>query len=55
MKQVPVISDWHLTRCRPNAMNEKFRKVDIHLHGMYYQGYTKRPVYKCFKYVQIIL
>ena len=23
-------------RCRPDAMNEKFRKVDTHLHGMYY-------------------
>jgi hypothetical protein len=23
-------------RCRPDAMNEIFRKVDTHLHGMYY-------------------
>ena len=40
-------------RCRPDAMNEKFRKVDTHLHGMYYGA--KRPMYKCFEYVQIIL
>jgi hypothetical protein len=25
-------------RCRPDAMNEKFRKVDTHLHGMYYEA-----------------
>ena len=27
-------------RCRPDAMNEKFRKVDTHLHGtcMYYRA-----------------
>jgi hypothetical protein len=23
-------------RCRPDAMNEKFRKVDTHLNGMCY-------------------
>ena len=27
-------------RCRPDAMNEKFKKVDTHLHGtcMYYRA-----------------
>ena len=25
-------------RCCPDAMNEKFRKVDTHLHGMYYRA-----------------
>ena len=28
-------SDYGYDRCRPDAMNEKFRKVDTHLHGMY--------------------
>ena len=23
-------------RCRPDAMNEKFRKVDTQLHGIFY-------------------
>ena len=28
-------------RCHPDAMNEKFRKVDTHLHGMYYSAIYK--------------
>ena len=28
-------------RCCPDAMNEKFRKVDTHLHGMYYGLYKE--------------
>ena len=28
-------------RCRPDAMNGKFRKVDTHLHGMYYGLYKE--------------
>jgi hypothetical protein len=29
-------------RSRPDAMNEKFRKVDTHLHGMYYGATCKK-------------
>ncbi len=33
---VDIVATGTSARCRPDAMNEKFRKVDTHLHGMYY-------------------
>ena len=30
-------------RCRPDAINDIFRKVDTHLHGMYYGAIKRDP------------
>jgi len=42
-----MLKEWRLApraRCRPDAMNEKFRKFDTHFHDIFYGLYKETRV-----------